>query len=89
MSQLVAMSKDGVTIGVHEACVADHERVGWIVGGTLSEADEDDDQTGDVLSVGKGPGGKFYVKRGKERVSEGFETEADAGAEKERLEAEG
>lgn len=37
MSNLVPMTKDGETIGVHETCVADHRRVGWVVGGTLPD----------------------------------------------------
>ena len=31
-------------------------------------------------SIGKGPGGLFYVKNGKKSVSEGFKTEDDATA---------
>lgn len=30
--------------------------------------------------VGKGPGGKFYIRRGRQLQSEGFETEAEAQA---------
>lgn len=33
------------------------------------------------LKVGKGPQGKFFVKRGKDMVSAGFDTEAEAEAE--------
>lgn len=35
---------------------------------------------GDGLTVGKGPRGKFYVKRGKEIVSGPYETEDEAKA---------
>ena len=82
MSNIVAMTKDGATIGVHETCVADHQRLGWAVGGDLPE-----DDAGEALSVGKGPQGKWFVKQGKERISEGFETEAEALAAKATLEA--
>ena len=40
-----------------------------------------------ALSVGKGPRGKWYVKQGKERISEAFESEAEALAAKAALEA--
>lgn len=40
-----------------------------------------------ALSVGKGPQGKWYVKQGKERISEAFETEAEALAAKAAIEA--
>ena len=82
MSNLVAMTKDGATIGVHETCVADHQRLGWAVGGELA-----DDAASDALTVGKGPQDKWYVKQGKERISEAFESEAEALAAKAALEA--
>jgi hypothetical protein len=81
MSNLVAMTKNGATLGVHETCVADHQRLGWAMGGELPE------EVSDALSVGKGPQGKWFVKLGKERLSEGFETEAEAVAAKADLEA--
>lgn len=84
MSNLIAMTKDGVTLGVHETCVADHQRLGWAMGGELPE-----DDGGEALSVGKGPQGKWFVKLGKERVSEGFETEDEANAAKAALETRG
>lgn len=39
------------------------------------------------LTTGKGPGGKWFVKRGKDRVSGPFETDEEAAAEKAVLEA--
>lgn len=36
--------------------------------------------SGESLAVGKGPRGKFYVKRGKEIVSGPYETEGEAKA---------
>jgi hypothetical protein len=51
------------------------------------EAAEQSQQTGDDapsaadLRVAKGPGGRWYVHRGEDRVSKGFATEAEAIAE--------
>lgn len=36
--------------------------------------------TTDEPKVGKGPGGRWYIMRGKERVSEGFASEDEAKA---------
>lgn len=41
--------------------------------------DEEFDQTSG-LHVGKGPGGRWYVKDGKERISEGFASQDEADA---------
>ena len=41
-----------------------------------------------VLTVGKGPRGKFYVKRGNEIASPAFETEAEADAKMAEMAAE-
>lgn len=35
MSDLIAMTKNGETLGVHPTCVEDHQRNGWVVGGEL------------------------------------------------------
>jgi hypothetical protein len=35
MSKLVAMTKNGETIGVHETLVGNHESAGWTRGGEL------------------------------------------------------
>lgn len=37
MSDIIAMTKDGETIGVHSTCVEDHQQVGWAIGGKLIE----------------------------------------------------
>lgn len=41
MSDLVAMTKNGETLGVHPTCVEDHERNGWTVGGDLPDDEPD------------------------------------------------
>lgn len=40
MSNIVAMTKNGATLGVHSTCVEDHERNGWVVGGELRDLDD-------------------------------------------------
>jgi hypothetical protein len=44
------------------------------------EKSETTQSSGEGLTVGKGPRGKFYVKRGKEIVSGPYDTEDDAKA---------
>jgi hypothetical protein len=51
----------------------------------VEEADEDDQASG--LHIGKGPRGKLYVKRDKERVAGPFETQEEAEAALEAEEA--
>jgi hypothetical protein len=88
MSQLVAMSKEGVTINVHETLRDAHERAGWEVAIAARSAVPVETQGADPssvrdvggLSVGKGPGGRFYVKRGKEIVTGPYASEEDARA---------
>jgi hypothetical protein len=44
MSEIVAMTKNGETLGVHSTCVEDHQRNGWTVGGDLPS-----DEPGDTI----------------------------------------
>lgn len=69
---LVAMAKDGVTLDVHPSCVAAHASAGWTLAPEASEPPAPD------TTVGKGPRGRWYVKRGKEIVAGPFATEAEA-----------
>ena len=39
------------------------------------------------LTVGKGPGGRWFVKRGRDRVAGGFDTEAQASEESAKIAA--
>lgn len=48
----------------------------------------DDKDDGDALQVGKGPGGKFYVKKGREPIAGPFDTQDEAKAKQAELEAE-
>lgn len=80
MSKLIRVVKGDETITVHPTCLAAHESVGWVVAADQSNASEEP-------TTGKGPGGKWFVKRDKERVSGPFETEEDAASEKAALEA--
>lgn len=41
MSDIIAMTKNGETLGVHSTCVEDHQRIGWTVGGDLPDVDPD------------------------------------------------
>ncbi len=55
-----------------------YERVA--AGETQQPVSDEGDRKAEGLTVGKGPRGKFYVKRGKEIVSGPYETEEDAKA---------
>lgn len=85
MTDLIVVEKAGERISVHPATLDEHQRVGWAV-----SADQVDtsvvaiaattqtnvDET--LLKVGKGPGGKFYVRQGKVNLKGPFSTEEEA-----------
>ena len=75
MSELINMSKGDETIAVHPSCVSAHERVGWA---SLGAAALQEEEAG--LHIAKGPGGRFFVKRGKETVSGAYVDRSDAEA---------
>lgn len=88
MSNLVSVSKDGVALDVHTVTLDAHMRDGWMVVPTVSPSEpviDPLDHDGDgrkggslpKLAVGKGPGGRFYVKRGKEIISGPYATEEE------------
>ncbi|MGB6080227.1 MAG: hypothetical protein WBF99_12285 [Xanthobacteraceae bacterium] len=51
-----------------------------VAAGEVSPVVEETEPAASGLTVGKGPRGKFYVKRGKEIVSGPYETEDEAKA---------
>lgn len=51
-----------------------------VAAGEASPVVEEAEPTASGLTVGKGPRGKFYVKRGREIVSGPYETEDEAKA---------
>ena len=51
-----------------------------VAAGEVSPVSDDAEQAGSGLTVGKGPRGKFYVKRGKDIVSGPYDTEDEAKA---------
>lgn len=51
-----------------------------VAAGEVQPADDDGEHKTEGLTIGKGPRGKWYVKRGKEIVSGPYETEDEAKA---------
>ncbi|MGB3389550.1 MAG: hypothetical protein WBA88_16380 [Pseudaminobacter sp.] len=51
-----------------------------VAAGVTQPVSDEGERKAEGLAVGKGPRGKFYVKRGKEIVSGPYETEEDAKA---------
>jgi len=51
-----------------------------IINGSEPDGESTADQGGAPLKVGKGPGGKFYVKQGKVNIKGPFSTETEAEA---------
>lgn len=64
--------------------VTEENDLGYIVINKSDLTDEhelfDDQPENDDVHIGKGPGGRLYVKRGRERVSGPYETKAEAEA---------
>lgn len=89
MSDLIPVSKDGVVLEVHRVTLDAHTQCGWKVVPVATaphpapdplDHDGDGRKGGSLphLSVGKGPGGRFYVKRGKEIVTGPYASEDEA-----------
>lgn len=51
-----------------------------VAAGEAQPANDEGERRAEGLTVGKGPRGKFYVRRGKEIVSGPYETEDEAKA---------
>lgn len=78
--------RDGKLADVHPDEVKNMD--GWsLLKSPLVEEDETDGPEGTALTVGKGPGGKWFVKIGKERVAGPFQSEEEAIQEKDKLTA--
>lgn len=87
MTDLIVVEKAGERISVHPATLDEHQRVGWAVSADqvdtsvvaiAATTQTNGDET--LLKVGKGPGGKFYVRQGKVNLKGPFSTEEEAKA---------